>query len=62
MTLALIIVTTLYLLCSVTLTLMLPYTAIDPDAAFSQVCTPGFPTQQGCTGPHQHAVWIAKSD
>lgn len=37
MSLALIIVTTLYFLCSITLTLMLPYTLISPDAAFSQV-------------------------
>lgn len=37
MTLALLIVTTLYFLCSITLTLMLPYTQISPDAAFSQV-------------------------
>jgi APA family basic amino acid/polyamine antiporter len=36
MSLALIIVTTLYFLCSITLTLMLPYTLISPDAAFSQ--------------------------
>lgn len=34
---ALIIVTTLYFLCAVTLTLMLPYDLISPDAAFSQV-------------------------
>jgi hypothetical protein len=48
MSLALLIVTTLYFLCSITLTLMLPYTLISPDAAFSQVlpntapahCTP----------------------
>jgi len=33
---ALIIVTTLYFLCAVTLTLMLPYDLISPDAAFSQ--------------------------
>ena len=39
MSLALIIVTTLYFLCSITLTLMLPYTLISPDAAFSQVLT-----------------------
>jgi APA family basic amino acid/polyamine antiporter len=36
MTLALLIVTTLYFLCAITLNLMLPYTDISPDAAFSQ--------------------------
>lgn len=36
MTLALCIVTFLYFLCAITLTLMLPYTAISTDAAFSQ--------------------------
>ena len=49
MSLALIIVTTLYFLCSITLTLMLPYTLISPDAAFSQVLLdPCFPPPACC--------------
>ena len=49
MSLALIIVTTLYFLCSITLTLMLPYTLISPDAAFSQVTQGlGSDTPAGC--------------
>ena len=35
---ALVIVTTLYFLCAITLNLMLPFDLISPDAAFSQVC------------------------
>jgi hypothetical protein len=56
MSLALIIVTTLYFLCSITLTLMLPYTLISPDAAFSQVLLASvrcmLDTVHACTALH----------